>query len=315
MARAMRIWVVAGPWALAVGCVSTGEMRSTTADSVADTGDDTTGLSIGSLVTGLDDETTLHPDDGSDGSTSTGAGTGPTTGPGDSSTDDSGSSDEGSTGEQPPLPAYCDDTIPVAGDEPLIDDLELELGQMLPDDEIPDLDGRVGYWFTYNDGSLDGEQTPIPGSFQPAVGGAAGTSYCAGTVGQGFLSWGAGMGVKLNNDFGGDCPYDASTYDGITFFARGTVSARVSITTRATHPIAQGGTCDPGMGQCSDHFGVSLALGDEWQEYTIEWADLIQQGWGIPAGFDPGQIIEIQWQVPVAQPFDVQVDELRLWRP
>lgn len=69
------------------------------------------------------------------------------------------------------------------------------------------------------------------------------------------------------------------------------------------------------MGQCSDHFGVSLALGDDWQEYTIEWADLIQQGWGIPAVFDPGQIIEIQWQVPVAQPFDVQVDELRLWRP
>ncbi|MCX4240805.1 hypothetical protein [Paraliomyxa miuraensis] len=304
---------------LAVGCAGTAEMPAATT-STADTGDETTGLSIGSLVTGVGDVSNTGPDDdGTTSSSATSGSTGPgtsseSTGPGDGeSTASSGS--EGSTGGDPPLPAYCDPTIPMAGDEPLIDDLELEPGQMLPDDEIPNHDGRVGYWFTYNDGTPAAMQTPVPGSFQPSVGGAAGTGYSAGTSGQGFVSWGAGMGVKLNNDFSGDCPYDASSYDGITFWGRGNVPVRLLVTTRATHPIAQGGTCDPGMGQCADHFGINLVLGPMWQEHTVEWGDLLQQGWGIPAAFDPGQIIEVQWQVSPGQVFDVQIDELQLWRP
>lgn len=298
---------------LSAGCISTGE-RPQTADSLGDstTGEDSS-LSLGSLVTGLEEASTTAPMDGSAATD---------TGPADD-TDDSadattgsadGSSGDGtSTGGTIDLPEYCGDTIPMAGDEPLIDDLEVEPGQMLPDDEIPPNDDRVGFWFTYNDGSATGMQTPLPGSFQPSAGGAAKTAYAAGTSGSGFTQWGAGMGVKLNNDFSGDCPYDASTYDGITFQAYGNVTVRLSITTRATHPLVDGGTCDPERGQCSDNFGASITLQPQWEVYEIAWADLMQQGWGQPADFDPGQIIEIQWQAPVATPFDMHVDELSFW--
>lgn len=303
-ARRARVLGVLGGWGLALsaGCVSTGDSRVQTSsgDDESSTGGDSS-LTVGSLVTGIDDtsnpQTEGPPDDGSGSDSDGGSG-----------------SEDTSTGGGVDLPAYCGDEIPAAGDDPLLDDLEPEPGQMLPDDRIPELDGRVGYWFTYNDGSPGGAQTPAPGRFQPAPGGAAGTGYEAATSGDGFTTWGAGMGVKLNNDFSGDCPYDVTSYDGITFQARGDVTVRFSITTRATHPITDGGTCDPNAGQCSDHFGLAIPLDVDWQVYTVTWAELTQQGWGIDAEFDPGQIIEIQWQAPALAPFDVHVDELSLWR-
>lgn len=298
-------------WILALGtaCTSTGDNRPMVVDSW---GESSTGgepnLTVGSLVTGIGD-TSDHPGDAESSTEGSGGSTSGDTGP-----DDSSSSEDTTTGEPSGLPEYCEDPIPAAGDDPLIDDLELEPGQMLPDERLPEIDGRVGYWFTYNDESPGGMQTPLPGQFQPAMGGAAGSDYSAATLGEGFSAWGAGMGVKLNNDFTGDCPYDLTSYDGITFEARGNVTARLSITTRATHPIEGGGTCDPERGQCSDHFGMALVLEPNWKVFTIAWADLVQQGWGLPAQFDPGQIIEIQWQAPPMVPFEIYVDELNLWQ-
>ncbi len=297
------------------GCVSTGAERPPNVDSLGDSSTGQGSLSLGSLVTGIDDSPGTDAPDPS-GTVGTA-----TTGPTDSSDgtatsgSDDGSSSGDTTGGTSSLPEYCGDVIPKGEFDPLIDDLELERGQMLPDDQIPELEGRVGFWFTYNDGSPAGEQTPAPGSFQPSTGGASGSTYSAGTFGTGFVGWGAGMGVKLNNDFSGDCPYDASSFDGIAFQALGDVTARVSVSTRATLPIESGGTCDPNAGQCSDHFGAVVVLQPDWQVYEFAWSELTQQGWGIPVEFDPGQIVEIQWQVPVAIPFDVRVDEIEFSIP
>ncbi|MEM7154458.1 MAG: hypothetical protein AAF799_16545 [Myxococcota bacterium] len=309
---------------VASGCPSEGaELPTTGGSAPADegtTGGTGPGITVDSLVTGIDSAASTDSDGSGGGGGSEESGrtdaTDTDTDPGaTSNTEDTdgtdGTDDTGTTGEpRPDLPPYCDSMIPEAGAEPLIDDLELELGQIFPDEAIPEVDGRVGFWFTYNDESPMGMQTPAPGSFQPTEMGATGTEFSARTFGDGFDSWGAGMAVVLNNDFDGNCPYDASSYDGVTFYARGMGQIRFMITTRATTELKAGGTCDPSMGQCADHHGVFIDLVDSWTEYTFTWEELTQLGWGIEAEFNPRRIMEFNWQTVVDEPFDFSVDEL-----
>lgn len=297
------------------GCASSSELPSGASATAggSSTGDDGPSLTVGSLVTGLesvgqssDSDSTASPDSDDDSATDAGGST--DGGSSETSTTDEGGS-SGSTGGET-LPEYCDDTVPVAGLDPLIDDLELEAGQVFPDEEIPMVDGRVGFWFTFNDGTLDGMQTPTPGGFQPSGEGADGTAYSARTFGSGFGEWGAGLAVSLNNNFDGNCPYDGSTYDGLSFWARGTGTVRFMVVTRATAPEPMGGSCDPMAMQCDDHHGVSITLSPEWTLHQVAWSDLAQQGWGAPADFDAADLTELQWQSPEDQPFDFSIDEL-----
>lgn len=284
----------------------------------APAGESTTGgsdegpnLTVGSLVTGLD--TVGDPDDGSteQGGDATATATGGSTADGPGDTDDTAGSTSGS--DSGALPEHCGDTIPVAGADPLIDGLELEAGQAFPDHLIPEVDGRVGFWFTFNDDTRGAMQTPAPGSFQPTEEGADGSDYSARTFGEGFSVWGAGLAVSLNNDFGGNCPYDGSSYDGFEFWARGAGTVRFMAGSRSTVRIELGGLCDADVDECDDHHGVMIALTPEWTRHEIAWSDLAQQGWGEPADFDAAQLLELQWQTPENQAFDFSVDELRFW--
>ncbi|MCX4240806.1 hypothetical protein [Paraliomyxa miuraensis] len=216
--------------------------------------------------------------------------------------------DTSADGPPPPPPMECGPT-PVGGADPLIDDLELEAGQMEPDHLIPSIDGRVGFWFTYNDGSAGGTQEP-PDPFTPSAGGADGTDHGARTWGNGFDAWGAGMAVSLNNDFSGDCPYDVSAYTGIGFWMQGTGSVRMHVSTQATVPPELGGTCNAAPGMCHDDHGVDLAAAGSWTYHEVRWNEMTQQGWGQAAVFDPGTVMQLHWQVPPGASFDVWVDEL-----
>ncbi len=189
------------------------------------------------------------------------------------------------------------------GTDPLIDDLEDG------DNAAPEVDGRLGYWYTYNDGSSDANQEPV-GDFVPTNEGYN-SSYSAWTSGDaGFTEWGAGLGINLNTVGDDGCAYDASVYDGISLCVRGTGSVSLRVTTNATVPTTRGGQCTE---SCDDHFAADITLSDTWECRQIAWSDLSQEGWGTDATFNPAEIIGIQLQFAASTAFTLYVDDLAFW--
>jgi expansin (peptidoglycan-binding protein) len=182
------------------------------------------------------------------------------------------------------------------------------------DSAILALEGRAGHWGTYNDGT--GTQSPEAGSgITPETGGADGTLYAVHTEGSGFSDWGAGLQVDLNNSGGGASarlPFDASTYAGISFYARGSGNVRVELLTKAIAEATLGGTCSA---DCNDAHGALIDIGAEWQSFTIAFAQVAQEGWGGAADFLASELLGINFKMTKtdeATPadFDFWIDEL-----
>ncbi|MDC0677680.1 carbohydrate binding domain-containing protein [Sorangium atrum] len=195
----------------------------------------------------------------------------------------------------------------------MIDDMEDN------DNAILAKGGRVGYWYTFNDGSEGATQTPPPDpegtgeepftmtALEPA---RSQSTYAARSWGEGFETWGAGFGFDLNSPEGAKAAYDASAYTGITFWAKLGPGSGTSVTVLISDP----GT-DPTGGSCSecDAWQKSLAVTEEWQQFTIPFADLKQGGWGDPAGtdqIDATKLYAIQFQIGIAPKFDLYIDDL-----
>jgi hypothetical protein len=109
--------------------------------------------------------------------------------------------------------------------------------------------------------------------------------------------------------------YDASAYDGIAFWARGTPSVEARIGTAATTSTKWGGTCTldtPPVGEgCVPH-ERSYEFNDEWVQYWLPF-DPLDAAWG-GAGwgsivFDRTKLTNFQFRV-AGSPFDFWVDDI-----
>jgi hypothetical protein len=111
-------------------------------------------------------------------------------------------------------------------------------------------------------------------------------------------TWGFGLGFALNGA-AGRCAYDASVYDGISFWARSgglDVTARLTVGTRQTQPFAYGGdgSCEAaGNRGCWDQYSVPIALTPDWRQYALSWADLRFPSSGKAVPFDIKQLTSI----------------------
>jgi hypothetical protein len=194
----------------------------------------------------------------------------------------------------------------------LIDDMEANTGSILASK------GRVGAWYVYNDATPSGTQVPgvpfVPAAITPPRGTSG---FAARTTGKGFGTWGAGMGFNFNDPGDGaggskKTLYDASAYKGLSFYAKaeaGTaVSIRMNISNKDTDPA--GGVCSPPP-KCSDDFGKSITLTNDWKEYTITFSDLTQQGYGTPVPtFDASKVYAVHFQVAKGANFDFWIDDI-----
>jgi hypothetical protein len=178
--------------------------------------------------------------------------------------------------------------------------------------------GRVGAWYTYNDASPAGMQTPLVMTpFTMHAGGRDGNGYAAATSGSGFTVWGAGMGFNLKDPGDGNngsakVTYDASAYSGIAFWAKAgagsTTALRVNVSDKNTDPA--GGVCMPAE-KCNDHFGKDIHLTEAWAFYTMNFGDLLQLGWGQASpALDPAHLYAVQFQVAKGVTFDVWLDDV-----
>jgi hypothetical protein len=202
-----------------------------------------------------------------------------------------------------------DDDDAVLPEDPLVID-DLEDG----DGSLPEAEGRIGSWYTYNDGKST-NQTPA-GDFVPEAGGPEGSEYYAHTTGSGYTEWGAAMAFDLNAPADTKSAWDASAFTGISLKAKGNTTIFVALASLAVVPTDGGGNCTPSTmegKECDDAHGKSLTLTSDWKDYEVPFADLAQVGWGLPATFDAKDLASIRFEIAENVSFDVSVDDVKFY--
>ena len=176
---------------------------------------------------------------------------------------------------------------------------------------------RSPTWFTLGDGSgtIVLEFAPVSGT--PIAGNLRATHVIA----TGFSSW-ADFGIAFQPvqapDGGppGACFYDLSAYRGISFYGRAVAEAttlRAKIPTARTASSDQNGLC---TNNCWDDYGENLQFTTDWQQFTMLFANMAQEGWGSVQPWDPTVALTIEFISNGNHPnFDVDVDQLEFVAP
>ncbi|HOU89666.1 MAG TPA: leucine-rich repeat domain-containing protein [Polyangiaceae bacterium] len=201
------------------------------------------------------------------------------------------------TGGRDPEPRECG---------PLIDDMEDASGHVC-DDGV-----RRGVWYTFNDAGAEqwpAPQTPgVPIPVAEIPGGRGESLRAMHTYGGSFTAWGAGLGVDLAFDGVTYALYDASAYDGITFWVRGDRghSFEVRMSDEETTHVDYGGTCEsePCV-RCTRE----VAYDAEWTEVWIPFASL----YGYGKDLLPSRLVNLQFFVRDNPPFDFWIDDLSFY--
>lgn len=179
------------------------------------------------------------------------------------------------------------------------------------DNQVIVQDGRSGYIYTYVDPEGSSIDPPGGGQFVMSPGGANGSQYALrinGQIANAPVVY-AAMGMNFVDPKG---PYDASKYQGISFYAKkgpgSSSKVRIKMPDKNTDP--DGGVC----GACSNDFGMPLTLTEEWQKFIVPFSALRQEsGWGNPRprSLAAEAVYAVQFQVnEKGKPFDIWVDDL-----
>jgi hypothetical protein len=173
--------------------------------------------------------------------------------------------------------------------------------------------GQIGYWYSYNDGT--GTQTPAPVdpfapvTVNPPIDGSSSTKAIH-VRWQGFTSWGGGFGAAFTDD--STVYYDASAYDGITFFARieSGSETRVDLIFQEQRALA------PACTVCGHHPTYALTLSTSWQRFYLPFAVFQGDGGGDPpfVDLDPSGLYGIQFYRGANHTIDVWLDDVAFYR-
>jgi len=171
--------------------------------------------------------------------------------------------------------------------------------------------GREAYWFTIHDDSA-GKIVPDT-DFLPAPGGAHGSRYAAHITASGYSTWGAGFSANITH-FANDvrCPYNATKFSGLRFFARGSGQVRVELLVPEVVDQEYGGQCNPSAGEvCYDTHGTAISLEQDWKLYSLPWSAFVQRGFGKQAAFHQDGILTLEYAFEVADlPVDAWFDDV-----
>jgi endoglucanase len=202
--------------------------------------------------------------------------------------------------DRPPVYKDC-------GPDGLIDDFEDNNNQ------ISIFEDRGGYWYTYADklgSTVWPEQGDNGGTFTVSEGGN-GSKYAVnmkGKLAAAPIVY-AAMGLNFRDP---KEAFDASKYEGVTFFAR-----RGAGSTGKVFVKLPDGNTDPDGAVCSacyNDYGVELALGEQWKRYVLPFRDLRQEPfWGAPRKphIDRSKLFAIHWEAKASgADFDFWVDDI-----
>jgi len=177
--------------------------------------------------------------------------------------------------------------------------------------------GRSGDWWTAvgpTTATIDPRTDDDFPAFELGADARAGSKYGMRLAGEGFGrtddDW-ASLGFYLA---GGDA-YSLLGYTGITFYGKANVDVTIQVTfaTATTTPEGEGGDC---VDKCNDHYALGAELTSSWQEFSIPFASLAQEGWGEKEkDLEHTLFIYFGYVGPNGGPtsFDFLVDDIRLY--
>jgi hypothetical protein len=180
-------------------------------------------------------------------------------------------------------------------------------------DQILEVDNRSGGWYDYDDDTTSAVQTIERLKSEGAPGGGLGGVLHVSS--DGFPSYsGVGFGLRWTETGSEHCYYDASYYDGMRFWARGSGSVRLALQNPSVRPVSMGGTC-PDDASCYDSHGYDFTLNTDWTEYSVSFSTLEQAGWGTPVGaFDPSKLFTVEFQFASGSGYDLWLDDVDFYK-
>jgi hypothetical protein len=192
----------------------------------------------------------------------------------------------------------------------MIDDFEDGDLLMLP------VHKRNGPWYPFHDATVGGTQTFVNSPLS-AANARAGSTAALHMTASGFTDYGAGFGGDFVNMATKKVAYDVSAYKGIRFFAKiatGTqASLKLLIPTTYSDPIGLKCSDTVDGKHCNDHLFCPISgLKTTWDMYECDFADLVQQGFGLPQPtLDPTSVYSVQFTfVTKLLAADVWVDDV-----
>lgn len=179
-------------------------------------------------------------------------------------------------------------------------------------------DGRNGMWFTFDDGS-GGQQIPTSPDWSLTRGGPSDDGWMLHARGGGFSIWGSGVGVSFAWDTTADraCAYDATPWDGISFWAKGNVSGfAIGLPELDVVPVERGGRCEAG---CDGSHQALVDLAECWQQYAFTFAEFEPASWSPEVGsVNAAELTGVQFLVsPNSSPdnrFEYWLDDIEFFR-
>lgn len=214
------------------------------------------------------------------------------------------------------------------------------------EDEMVWTNGISGQWESHSDFTEEALQSPLGGRHAPdsdwadPVGDVAtfGPGRDGGSAahftGRGFKLWGSGQALYFAIDETGDeCIYDASAFDGLTFWAKGSVELeypnetdkwpkdfergrlKIHVVERDVVPNEIGGGCNQEKYDCWDSHRARIELTDCWQKFVIPFEDLGRDGYSKtnPGELDLAELYQLVFEVSEYQEYDVWLDDIEFF--
>lgn len=194
----------------------------------------------------------------------------------------------------------------------LIDDMEDG------DAEIEIVDRRNGYWYVGGDLTAGARLEPPAGKFEMTELSAERSTTVAHVKAAGFEDWGSVIGFNFVELLRKVQPYDASAFCGIEFWGRAAAATTVRFRVPDIDTHQSGMVCmDPGTTgtACYDHFGTALSFAAAWQQYSVPFSELMQDG----SGYHPAdgqlkrdQLMAVEWALPggTSKTFELWIDDV-----
>lgn len=191
--------------------------------------------------------------------------------------------------------------------------------------------GLSGGWYGFGDGT--GSQNTEP-QWLPSPGGRGESAFAAHIVGGEYSDWGSGNGLVLGSrSVGDDCLFDASAYDGFTFWMRGSVVdtfpddplrqpyanddgfIKVQAIDKDEVPFTQGGNCDELSGSCWDSHRVRIVPTECWVKYVVPFVDMDKDGYGQHPDLAVNQkeLLNLGFEIGRYMNYDYWIDDLQFY--
>jgi len=192
--------------------------------------------------------------------------------------------------------------------------------------------GLHGTWYQFDD-ATDGTQSPSwddAGGWLPELGGLTDDGYALHVVGGGFTYWGSGQGMApiWDEAIMQECLFDASGFDGLTFWIKGEIDGsesaapemdrgvvKVGFVEADIIPVEVGGRCTGESGDCYNWHKLRITPTACWRRLTIAFEDFQQdEGWGMDGGeLNLDEVVNFNFEIAQGNTFDYWVDDIEFF--